>query len=209
MVLADILSLDGIVKILGAGLAGFGFLLMYLAFQLIQKIITTKGINMQVFKTIRTYMVLCFCMTIVVGVFTIMSTVYKNDTVNQQAKAIDTTTRAIKILAATQQSKSLADTILKFPQSQQAAAAKTEQKKALDTITKYVAKTAQKPLIDSFAKYKTIVVSYPDSIKKLTQEDPTNKVKAVYFQQKYLKANEHINLMTHSLVAKAVAVKAN
>jgi len=206
MVLADVLTLDGIVKILGAGLSGFGFLLMYLVFQLLKQIITVKAVHEQAFKTIRTYMILCFGMTIAVGIFTIVSAVYKTDQLAQKTNTIDTIRLAVTALTATQKSKSATDSIIKFPESKGAAAAKTEQKKALDTIGNFVAKTSPQTRVDSFKKLKTIVLSYPDSIKKLNQEDPGNKVKAAYFQQKYVKANEGINIMTHSIVAKAVRV---
>jgi hypothetical protein len=205
VLLADILSLDGVVKILGAGLAGFGFLLMYLAFQLIQKIITAHGIDPQVFKTIRTYMVLCFCMTIVVGVFTIMSTIYKNDQVTQQAQTIQTQAAAF---TQTVNNNNASSAIVNSPASPQADAARAVQKKALDTIGNLIAKTSPKSTVDSFKQLKTAVLSLPDSIKQVTQQDPTNTAKIKEYQLRYFRANQGINLMTHSFVTKA-AVKVN
>ncbi len=73
--------MDGldIVKILGVGLSGFGFLLMFLAYKLIQNLLPLPNANPLIIKTINRYMLVCFVMTVTVGAFTFITTSYKNN----------------------------------------------------------------------------------------------------------------------------------
>ncbi|MEO8116619.1 MAG: hypothetical protein ABI653_03150 [Bacteroidota bacterium] len=157
-------SLD-VVKILGVGLSGFGFLLMFLAYKLIQSIITLPHTNPQVIKTINRYMLVCFIMTIAVGTFTFISTYYKNDTIAQQSSIIENNTKALNILAASNKNNSISDSLSNHPQTQaDIANAKQEQQKALDTLGKYVNEQNNPELKQNFDKYKNLAMSTSDSL---------------------------------------------
>lgn len=155
-------SLD-VVKILGVGLSGFGFLLMFLAYKLIQSIVTLPHTNPQVIKTINRYMLVCFIMTLAVGTFTFISTYYKNDVIAQQSSVIENNTKALNVLAASNKNNSIGDS-LSHQSTQDVAAAKAEQQKALDTLGKYVNEQNNPQLSQDFNKYKNLAMSASDSL---------------------------------------------
>jgi len=190
---------DTVVKILGLGLSGLGFLLMYLSYQLINRVMAARAPNSNVFSIIKTYMLLCFVMTITVGAFTIINTIYKNDTLDkqqnqlvQQSQKISNTTT---LLAANQKSNTV-DTLIKS-HDKITPAVKTEQKKALDTIGKFVAKTNKKPLIDSFNRYRAIIVSTTDQLTKIDTSTDAGKAKFTAKQKQYQWANTAVNRLTN------------
>lgn len=157
-------SLD-VVKILGVGLSGFGFLLMFLAYKLIQSIVTLPHTNPQVIKTINRYMLVCFIMTLAVGTFTIISTYYKNDVIAQQSSVIENNTKALNVLAASNKNALISDSLSHHMQSaEDVAAAKVEQQKALDTLGKYVNEQNNPQLSQDFNKYKNLSMSASDSL---------------------------------------------
>lgn len=178
-----------VVKILGVGLSGFGFILMYLAYMLINRIINNERMVTGVSTLIITYMVLCFIMTVTVGIFTYITTSYKNNLIAAQSQTINNASAAVSVLTAAQKNTTLANTLAQ-PASSGSTAAKAEQKKVLDTLTKYVSKSQNKPLIDTFNHYKSVVASYPFILRKI---NPSNTMKIDSLTAAYKRANIKIN----------------
>ena len=158
--------MDGldIVKILGVGLSGFGFLLMYLAYKLIQSLVPLPNANPMVISTINRYMFVCFIMTLTVGVFTFITTSYKNDVIEKQSAKIENSAVALNLLAASQKNNLLSDSIVQLSQNKARTPVKNEQEKILDTLSKYVAKQNNPHLIKTFKNYKSSVLSISDSL---------------------------------------------
>jgi hypothetical protein len=103
-----------VVKILGVGLSGFGFLLMYLAYRLIGRMISQQNPNSSVLAVVNRYMLVSFVMTVTVGVFTYITTAYKNNQLvtqskqlDDQAKVITANKAAVELLASSQKSNEL------------------------------------------------------------------------------------------------------
>ncbi|MBS1729571.1 MAG: hypothetical protein JSS67_02210 [Bacteroidetes bacterium] len=154
-----------IVKILGVGLSGFGFLLMFLAYKLIQSLVPLPHTNPQVVKTINRYLLICFIMTLVVGSFTFISTYYKNDLIKEQSSIIENNTKALNVLAASNKNIAIADSLSNHPQSQaDIDAALKEQQNALDTLGKYVDEQGNPELKQDFNKYKGLAMATSDSL---------------------------------------------
>jgi len=65
------------VKILGYGLSGFAFLLMFFAYMLLRQVINRSSQNKMIFKSIWAFMGLSFLLTICVGVFSYVTGDYK------------------------------------------------------------------------------------------------------------------------------------
>jgi len=207
MVLAeDLFPWDTVIKILGIGLSGLGFLLMYLAYQLIRQVISASRPSSNVFSMIKTYMLLCFVMTMTVGTFTVINTVYKNSALNKQADQLaqqsDKITSTASLLAASQKSKAV-DTLIKS-HDKITADVKKEQKKALDTIGNFIAETKKKPIIDSFNKYRAIVVSSTEQITSVDTNNEKGKAKFVSLKKKYEQANSAIDRITNHVATSLI-----
>ncbi|MFT3705952.1 MAG: hypothetical protein QM802_26535 [Agriterribacter sp.] len=154
-----------IVKILGVGLSGFGFLLMFLAYRLIRSIIALPHTNPLVVKTINRYMLVCFVMTIAVGVFTFITTLYKQDVITNQQAKIDNGSKALNILAASNNNSLIADSIARNAgNNQKVFIVKQEQKKLLDTLSNYIVQQDNPKLTEDFNKYKTLALKASDSL---------------------------------------------
>ena len=102
-----------IVKILGIGLSGFGFLLRFLAYRLINRIVGTKP-DKKVFIIISLYMFVCFIMTVTVGIFTYFTTTYKNTQLTEQSKKLKDNSVALNVLAASHKYDIIGDSIEKI-----------------------------------------------------------------------------------------------
>jgi hypothetical protein len=67
------------VKILGYGLSGFAFLLMFFAYMLLRQVINKSSQSGMIFKSIWGFMGLSFILTIVIGIFSYMTGDYKKE----------------------------------------------------------------------------------------------------------------------------------
>jgi len=161
----DILSsADLIVKVLGLGMSGLGFLLMYLAYRLISSIVNRAKVNSEVIKTINRYMLICFVLTITVGFFTFITSFYKKEEIAQQSQKIKESKQAIDVLTASQQNNVIAESILNAKLPETVAQAKKEQKEVLDSLTVYINKTNNSALTKEFNSIKRDLIITTDSL---------------------------------------------
>lgn len=185
-----------IVKILGTGIAGFGFLLMYLAYKLIASLVTLPKVNPAILKMINRYMLVCFIMTVTVGVFTFMSTSYKNDVISNQEAVIKSKDTVLNILATSQKNKLLADSISKSVDSQTIAEVQSRQNSYLDTLQKYIVGEHNPTQRDRFNRYKNSLSTIADS---LTMENVDHKRKE-FLKKKYVTVNDSITTLSLKVV---------
>jgi hypothetical protein len=106
-----------VVKILGYGLSGLGFLLMYLAYRLLDKLSNQANPSQLIISAINRYVVICLTMTIVVGVFTYITKDYKSDELAAQDTSIQNKTAAIQVLSTAKKNSELADSIKTYANS--------------------------------------------------------------------------------------------
>lgn len=140
-----------IIKILGVGLSGFGFLLMFLAYKLLNKIITARSTNPLIHKSINRYMLVCFVMTVTIGVFTFISTEYKKETIASQNEQIKTDETTIDLLVTANKNNSIADSVIAAAgRDDRVTGAKKDQKKFLKIFLKSLKqKTTRKSMQNS------------------------------------------------------------
>lgn len=188
-------SLD-IVKILGTGIAGFGFLLMYLAYKLIASLVTLPKVNPAILKMINRYMLVCFIMTVTVGVFTFMSTSYKNDLISNQEAVIKSKDTALNILTTSQKNKLLADSVSKATDSQTIADVHSRQSSYLDTLQKYIESQHNPTQRDRFNHYKNSLSTIADS---LTMSNVDHK-RREFLKEKYVTLNDSISRLSLKVV---------
>ncbi|UPK72450.1 hypothetical protein [Chitinophaga filiformis] len=185
-----------IVKILGTGIAGFGFLLMYLAYKLIASLVTLPKVNAAILKMINRYMLVCFIMTVTVGVFTFMSTSYKNDLISSQEAVIKSKDTALNILTTSQKSKLLADSVSKATDSQTIAQVQSRQNSYLDTLQKYIESQPNPNQRERFYRYKTSISTIADS---LTMSNVDHK-RREFLKEKYVTLNDSISRLSLKVV---------
>jgi hypothetical protein len=181
-----------IVKILGTGIAGFGFLLMYLAYKLIASLVTLPKVNPAILKMINRYMLVCFIMTVTVGVFTFMSTSYKNDVISNQEAVIKSKDTVLNILATSQKSKLLGDSVSKAVDSQTIVDVRSRQSNYLDTLQKYIENQHNPAQRDRFNRYKNSLSTIADS---LTMENVDHK-RRQFLKEKYVTVNDSITTLS-------------
>ncbi|MCF6407333.1 hypothetical protein L3C95_30845 [Chitinophaga filiformis] len=185
-----------IVKILGTGIAGFGFLLMYLAYKLIASLVTLPKVNPAILKMINRYMLVCFIMTVTVGVFTFMSTSYKNDLISNQEAVIKSKDTALNILTTSQKSKLLADSVSKATDSQTIAEVQSRQNSYLDTLQKYIESQHNPTQRERFNRYKTSLSTIADS---LTMSNVDHR-RREFLREKYVTLNDSISRLSLKVV---------
>lgn len=185
-----------IVKILGTGIAGFGFLLMYLAYKLIASLVTLPKVNPAILKMINRYMLVCFIMTVTVGVFTFMSTSYKNDVISNQEAVIKSKDTVLNILATSQKNRMLADSLSKAVDSQTIVDVQARQNGYLDTLQKYIENQHNPAQRDRFNRYKNSLSNITDS---LTMTNVDHK-RRQFLKEKYVKLNDSITTLSLRVV---------
>ncbi|SHN46138.1 hypothetical protein [Chitinophaga sp. CF418] len=185
-----------IVKILGTGIAGFGFLLMYLAYKLIASLVTLPKVNPAILKMINRYMVVCFVMTVTVGVFTFMSTSYKNDLISSQEAVIKSKDTALNILTTSQKSKLLSDSVSKATDSQTIAQVQSRQNSYLDTLQKYIESRHNPTQRDRFNHYKNSLSTIADSLTMSTVDHKRRE----FLKEKYVTLNDSISRLSLKVV---------
>jgi hypothetical protein len=185
-----------IVKILGTGIAGFGFLLMYLAYKLIASLVTLPKVNPAILKMINRYMVVCFIMTVTVGVFTFMSTSYKNDVISNQEAVIKSKDTVLNILATSQKNKLLADSVSKAVDGQTIADVQSRQNSYLDTLQKYIGDQHNPVQRERFNRYKNSLSNIADSL-TMTNVDHRRRE---FLREKYLTLNDSITRLSLKVV---------
>lgn len=184
-----------IVKILGTGLAGFGFLLMFLAYKLISSLVTLPKVNPSIIKMINRYMLICFIMTVTVGVFTFMSTSYKNDVITNQEAALKSKDTVLNILAASQKSKLLSDSVSKSIDNGTFAEVKSRQNSYLDTLQAYIPQhsPAQR---DRFNRYKNSLSDIADSL----EMENIDRKRREFLREKYAVLTDSITRLSLKIV---------
>lgn len=187
-----------IVKILGVGISGFGFLLMFLAYRLINDWAKNPNPNPMVLKAIKWYMSICFIMTVTVGIFTFISSSYKNNIIENQAIAIETKSDALNILTASQINDQLVDSLIRNSSTADVAAVINEQKPVLDTLSKYISKRNDPKIESEFNKYRESVVILSDS---LTMQNLENE-KFKSLKAHYISLNDSISKFSLRLANK-------
>jgi len=178
-----------IVKILGVGISGFGFLLMFLAYRLINDWAKNPNPNPMVLKAIKWYMSICFVMTITVGVFTFISSSYKTKIIEDQVSEIETKSDALNILTASQINDQLVDSMIRNSSNEDVALVINEQKPVLDSLSKYISKRNDPKLDSEFTKYRESVVLLSDS---LTMKN-LDKVQFKNLKEHYIILNDSIS----------------
>lgn len=175
-----------IIKILGVGLSGFGFLLMFLAYKLLNKIITARSTNPLIHKSINQYMLVCFIMTVTVGVFTFISTEYKKDQIKKDETTID-------LLIASNRNSSIADSVVNSPtNNNDPGTAKKDQEKILENLSEII-KTENDPKINAqFSNYKDNILRIHDSLNMSNLSKP----RIDSLKKSYSKYNDSVAKLT-------------
>jgi hypothetical protein len=147
---------------------------MYLAYRLIHNISLVRNPNRLIVLTINRYMIICFIMTITVGIFTFITTNYKNTLIQNQSIAIQkqkTDINKIKLIASAQESKLLSNQItnidlngLEKNKKREIEIVKQKQNKLLEKI--YFNEEIQKdPLAkQNYQTLKTSIIALSDSL---------------------------------------------
>lgn len=210
MLLDTIFDFD-VIKVLGYGLAGFSFLLMFFAFLLLRQVISTNNNNPRVFKSIYLYMGLSFAMSILIGVFTFFTQDYKKTELQTSQNAVQQQAQNVQLLIDSKKSDSIVRTIVENNVPTNSVAfknASTQQAVLLDSIQKKI----DNPLVDSsvkvdFSNYKkeitataqqlstpniskeirdSLALKYVNLNHKITNL-PTQAIKQINFKQLQLK----------------------
>lgn len=181
-----------IVQILGTGLSGFGFLLMFLAYKLISSLVTLPKVNPNIIKMINRYMMVCFIMTVTVGVFTFMSTSYKNNVISDQAALLKSKDTVLNILATSQKSKLLSDSLSRNLDHPLLTDAKSRQNSYLDTLQRYIDAEHNPAQRERFNRYKENLSNITDS---LTMQNLDHKRKE-FLKEKYVVLNDSITRLS-------------
>ena len=95
------------VKILGYGLSGFAFLLMFFAYMLLRQVISKSTQNQMIFKSIWAFMGLSFLLTICIGVFSYVTGDYKKKELAENVETIKTQQGGLEVLKYDQKLDSL------------------------------------------------------------------------------------------------------
>ena len=95
------------VKILGYGLSGFAFLLMFFAYMLLRQVISKSTQNQMIFKSIWAFMGLSFLLTICIGVFSYVTGDYKKRELAENVETIKTQQGGLEVLKYDQKLDSL------------------------------------------------------------------------------------------------------
>ncbi len=185
-----------IVKILGTGIAGFGFLLMYLAYKLIASLVILPKVNAAILKMINRYMVVCFIMTVTVGVFTFMSTSYKNDVISNQEAVIKSKDTVLNILTTSQKNKLAADSVSKAVDNQTIAEVQSRQNGYLDTLQMFIENQHNPTQRERFNRYKNSLSTIADS---LTMTNVDHK-RRQFLKERYVTVNDSITTLSLKVV---------
>jgi predicted PurR-regulated permease PerM len=195
-----------IVKILGVGLSGFGFLLMYLAYRLILKMMPDPKANM--IKMINRYMLICLAMTLSVGIFTYIDAIHKSDLIQQQTQQIAERDTALNIIATSQKNHLLSDTLLYYTNTgtpnntEKVSKVTDDQKKTLDSLGTYIGNHS-KGDIGKFNGYKDSVLKFTGLLQNKNLKQETKEA----YRMKYLYYNNAISSMTVDKINFKQAVK--
>lgn len=191
-----------IVQILGTGLSGFGFLLMYLAYKLISSLVPLPNVNPNIIKMINRYMLVCFIMTVTVGIFTFMTTSYKNNVISDQAALIKNRDTVLNILAASQKSKLLSDSLSRNLDGPMAGEVTSRQNSYLDTLQKYIDGEHNPVQHERFNRYKESLSTITDSLNM----NNLDRKRKEFLREKYVGINDSITRFSLKLAdARSVA----
>jgi hypothetical protein len=182
-----------IIKILGVGLSGFGFLLMFLAYKLLNKIITERSTNALIHKSINRYMLVCFVMTVTVGVFTFISTEYKKETIASQNEQIKNDETAINLLVTTNKNNSIADSVISAAGNDNTVpGAKKDQEKILNDLSVIISSEKDPKTTAQFTKYKDNILKIHDSLNMPNLSKP--EIESL--KRSYSKYNDSVTKLT-------------
>src|SRR5215204_1392663 len=95
------------VKILGYGLSGFAFLLMFFAYMLLRQVISKSSQNQMIFKSIWAFMALSFLLTICIGVFSYITGDYKKKELVENQETIQKQQTGLEVFKTDQKLDSL------------------------------------------------------------------------------------------------------
>ena len=95
------------VKILGYGLSGFAFLLMFFAYMLLRQVISKGSQNKMIYKSIWAFMGLSFLLTICIGVFSFVTGDYKKKELEKNETTIQNQQNGLEVLKIDQKLDSL------------------------------------------------------------------------------------------------------
>lgn len=182
-----------IIKILGVGLSGFGFLLMFLAYKLLNRIITERSTNALIHKSINRYMLVCFVMTVTVGIFTFISTEYKKETIASQEEQIKKDETAIDLLVTTNKNNSITESVIAATEKDNVVpGAKKDQKKILEDLSAII-KTENDPKANAqFSNYKDNILKIHDSLNMPNLSKP--EIESL--KRSYSKYNDSVTKLT-------------
>src|SRR5678815_3995390 len=95
------------VKILGYGLSGFAFLLMFFAYMLLRQVISKSTQNQMIFKSIWAFMGLSCLLNICIGVFSYITGDYKKKELQENEVTIQKQQNGLEVLKYDQKLDSL------------------------------------------------------------------------------------------------------
>lgn len=105
-------TMPDFVKILGYGLSGFAFLLMFFAYLLLRQVISKENASTMIFKSIWAFMGLSFLLTVSVGVFSYITGDYKQKQLAENRTTIERQQTGLELLKGDKQLDSLATTVV-------------------------------------------------------------------------------------------------
>jgi hypothetical protein len=199
-----------IVRILGIGLSGFGFLLMYLAYRLINRLVGIDSPNTLIVSTINRYMMICFIMTVTVGLFTFLTNTYKKEILLSNKMAVEENSNTVKILLASQNNNQIANRITTIASNEKESSLKREkileeqekQQKELEAISAYVAKGDKHDYARKINSLTRSIKSISDSLAMSLDSRQINVLKS-----NYAKLNDSISALVVKIANEPVGVK--
>ncbi len=190
-----------LVKILGIGLSGFGFLLMFLAYRLIVKLIGNTNTQKPIISMVRMFMIVSFTMTLAVGAFTIVNSFYKKDEVASLADNVKEQATTIKVLETSNENEKVTNDIVKsIATGGDITAYKKQQKRVLDSLNTFIDKQPDAEVKTKAIRYTALVNKLSDSLQMKNQLPPA-KYEAV--KVNYLRLNDSIYKLSKQVAAKS------
>lgn len=192
MLIESIFDFD-VLKVLGYGLAGFSFLLMFFAFLLLRQVITANNNNPRVFSSIRWYMVLSLVMSILIGVFTFFTQDYKKEELAKSQSATLQQTQNVQLLIDSKKSDSIAHSIVDASVPVNAATFKNatnQQAILLDSMQKKINNSdVDSSVKNQFSNYKKQIIV---TVQQLNKPDISREMRDT-LALKYLNLNKKIS----------------
>lgn len=194
------------VKILGYGLSGFAFLLMFFAYMLLRQVINKSTQNKMIIKSIWAFMGLSFLLTITIGVFSFITGDYKQKKLADNEATIKTQRNGLEILNADQKldslvKKTIADNMANNPEK--AAETKQAYDKIITELESKLDISNATP--DDKRKFESLKGEMNKTLDSLSRPDLSPETK-IRLENKYLFQNGEISKVSSTVVKRNMVV---